>query len=137
MFVMSSTTATDISTSPRHPQAAAAAMGYRYNQSPRNRHTVHQTGESGTTAGDRESLMSVSIEIDGGSKKTQKSKIKRKGLDRSSTFRGRGEDKKEKERGAVTESVDSAAHQQLLFCAQRMKDTLEELLVSSTSDTAF
>ena len=77
----------------------------------------------------------------GGSKKGQKSKIKRNRLDRSSTFRGRGEDKKEKEKdrgggggsggggGGVSESVDSAAHQQLLACAMKMRDSLEDLLV--------
>ena len=52
--------------------------------------------------------------------------MKRKGLDRSSTFKGRLE--KEKERGGV-EGVDSVAQQQLLTCAVRLKDSLKEILV--------
>ena len=61
-------------------------------------------------------------------KKGQKSKTKRKGLDRSSTFKGRLEKDKEKG-GGGSEGVDSVAHQQLLTCAVRLKDSLEEILV--------
>ena len=89
---------------------------------------------------DREGMLANTEMDGGGSKKTQKSKIKRNRLDRSSTFRGRGEDKKEKEKekergggggggGGVSENVDSAAHQQLLVCAMRMRDSLEDILV--------
>lgn len=71
----------------------------------------------------------MSSEVDGGNKKTHKSKTKRKGLDRSSTFKGRGEDKKEKDRGGGSEAVDSTAHQQLVACALGMRDNLEDILV--------
>ena len=84
------------------------------------------------TVPDRDGLL-TGCEVDGGTgKKTQKSKIKRKGLDRSSTFKGRGEEKKEKDRVAVVgvEGMDGLAHQQLLTCARRLKDSLEEILVS-------
>ena len=75
---------------------------------------------------DRDGFL-AGAEVDGGvGKKGQKSKLKRKGLDRSSTFKGRLE--KEKERGGV-EGVDGVAHQQLLTCAVRLKDSLEEILV--------
>ena len=74
---------------------------------------------------DRDGLL-VGSEVDGGAgKKGQKSKTKRKGLDRSSTFKGRLE--KDKERG--TEGVEYVAQQQLLTCALRLKDSLEEILV--------
>ena len=75
----------------------------------------------------------TSTEVDGGSKKTQKSRLKRKGLDRSSTFKGRGEDKKERGGGGGggggSEAVDSVAHQQLLVCAVRLRNSLEDILV--------
>lgn len=127
MFVTSSSTTTDVSMSPRHPSAAPR---YIFNQSPKNRHTTlsQLSTDSGTLAGDRETLQ-TSSEVDGSSKKTQKSKTKRKGLDRSSTFKSRGEDKKEKDRGGSSEAVDSASHQQLVTCALGMRDCLEEILV--------
>ena len=128
----------DVSTSSRQPQASSGS-GYRFGQSPKNRHnTIHQlstkSGDGGSVTGDRDtSSLVTSTEIDGGSKKTQRSKLKRKGLDRSSTFKGRGEDKKERDRGGGSEAADSGAHQQLLACAHKMKDSLEEILVGFVS----
>ena len=128
MFVTSSSSTADLSVSPRHPPPPS-----RYNQSPKNRHnTISQLSakftESGTLAGDRESQQTVS-EVDGSNKKTHKLKTKRKGLDRSSTFKGRGEDKKEKDRGGGIEAVDTSAHQQLVICALGMRESLEDMLV--------
>ena len=139
MFVVGSSVTADANTSPRHPRAAATVTSsYRFNNSPKNRHnTVHLKAVDGSSSAvvDRDSLL-AGAEIDGiggGGKKSQKLKIKRKGLDRSSTFKGRGEDKKEKEkekeRAGGIEAVDSVAQQQLLACAMRMKDSLEELVV--------
>ena len=86
-------------------------------------------GEQGTTTlPDRDGFLPGS-EVDGtaGKKeKLQKSKIKRKGLDRSSTFKGRAEDKKERGGGDV---VDTVATQQLLACTMRLRDSLEDVLV--------
>ena len=136
MFVTSSSASSstlESGSSPRHPRASgtvtAAIIAHR---SPKNRHnTIHhqlRAGEGGTTAIPERDGLLAGAEVDGGTgkkEKGQKSKIKRKGLDRSSTFKGRGEDKKDK----GGEAVDGVAHQQLLSCAVRLRDSLEEILV--------
>lgn len=123
MFVTSSSSTADLSVSSRHPPPPS-----RYNQSPKNRHNTISQLSAKFPEGDRESQQTGS-EIDGSNKKAHKLKTKRKGLDRSSTFKGRGEDKKEKDRGGGIEAVDSTAHQQLVICALGMRESLEDILV--------